>query len=379
MLKVDATLADRAAELCKADLVTGMVGEFPELQGVMGRYYAQQQKEDAQVADAIRDHYLPLGPATEVPNKPISICVALADKLDTLVSMFAIGEKPTGSKDPFALRRAALGIIRIILENELRLPLKQVLDEPPVKQIATHMAQKKLEEKTQAALHDSTHKVGKYLTVNETSTQDLETAIPADLDEQLFDFFIDRLKIQLKDQGIRHDVIAAVVAGGDDDLCRIVARARAVQDFLATEDGANLLTAYKRAANILSIEEKKDNAAYDYNFIAHGENVGSRSKLRVESPRFTQEEFRLTEIIESVALKLAEVLPTEDYKYAMLGLSTLRKPVDIFFDKILINDPDPIARENRLRLLAGIRDCMNTVADFALIEGDTKDPKKKAA
>ena len=256
---------ERAAELCKADLTTGMVGEFAELQGIMGRYYALKQNEDAAVADAIRDHYKPQGPGDSVPHTPVAICVALADKLDTLVSMFAIGEKPTGSKDPFALRRAALGIIRIILENNLRLPLRTCFTMPPAVAIALHKANEKLTQKTEAKLHQSpaSHQIGKYLTINETAYEDVDDAAPSNLTAMLYDFFIDRLKVQLKDSGIRHDVINAVVADGDDDLVRIVARAKAVQEFLNTDDGKNLLAAYKRAANILAIEEKKDGIIYN--------------------------------------------------------------------------------------------------------------------
>lgn len=254
----DKALVARAAELSKADLVTGMVGEFAELQGVMGRYYALAQTETPDVADAICDHYRPQGPNDSVPQNPVAVCIALADKLDTLVSMFAIGEKPTGSKDPFALRRAALGVIRIILENNLRLPLKLYFA-APAKTIALHKAQEKLARKTEASLHGpaAAHKVGKYLTVNETAYEDMETAVPANLAGMLHDFFADRLKVQLKERNIRHDVIRAVMDDGDDDLVRVVARAKALQDFLASENGANLLTAYKRAANILTIEEKR--------------------------------------------------------------------------------------------------------------------------
>jgi glycyl-tRNA synthetase beta chain len=358
-------LVERAANLCKADLTTGMVGEFPELQGVMGRYYALQQNEDAQVANAIADHYLPLGPTTNVPTQPVSICIALADKLDTLVSMFAIGEKPTGSKDPFALRRAALGIIRIILENQLRLSLTQVLDNPPVKQIALFKAKQMLEQKTQTAL-EGPHRVGKYLTINASGTQDLETAIPEDLTQQLLDFFIDRLKVQLKDQGIRHDVIAAVVANGDDDLVRIVTRAQAIQDFLSSEDGKNLLAGYKRAANILAIEEKKDNSCY----IAAELQDGSLKET---------EEKTLASLLSKLYSDIETKRNNEDFVGAMRALAELRKPVDQFFDKIMVNCDDTELRANRLRLLAGIRDGMDSIAHFALIEGDVKEQKKKAA
>jgi glycyl-tRNA synthetase beta chain len=294
----------RAASLCKADLTTGMVGEFPELQGVMGRYYALNQKEEVAVADAIRDHYLPLGPDSPVPTKPVSVCVALADKLDTLVCMFAVGEKPTGSKDPFALRRSALGIIRIILENNLRLPLK------------------------------------------------------AFLNDELLAFFSDRLKVQLKDSGIRHDLIAAVVADGDDDLVRVVARAKALQEFLGSEDGKNLLVAYKRATSIVSIEEKKDKQTYKYK--------GAVDSGLLKEP----EEKPLYAALENAGPQAMRAFRNQDYVGAMKALAVLRGPVDTFFDRILVNVKDDEAlRANRLNLLARIRATLDGIANFALIEG----------
>jgi glycyl-tRNA synthetase beta chain len=361
-VKADKKLAERAARLCKADLVTGMVGEFPELQGVMGRYYAAQQKESAAVVDAIRDHYLPLGPNTPVPSDKVAVCVALADKLDTLVSMFAIGEKPTGSKDPFALRRAALGVIRIILENNIRLSLKEIFAEPPAKAIALHSAHKKLVEKTEASLA-APDKVGKYLTVNEVACED--APVPDDLGSMLYEFFIDRLKVQLKDQGIRHDVISAVVANGDDDLVRIVERAKAVQDFLATEDGKSLLAGYKRAANIVAIEEKKDKASYN--------QPVDENKLKESS------ELQLNKFLKQNNDKTDSLIKREKFEDVMKLLAELRQPVDHMFDKILVNCDDKELRANRLRLLASIRDSMDSIANFALIEGDTKEQKKKAA
>ncbi len=297
----DKKLVERAANLCKADLVTGMVGEFPELQGVMGRYYALHQKEDPAVADAIRDHYLPLGPDSPVPTQPVSICIALADKLDTLISMFAAGEKPTGSKDPFALRRSALGIIRIILENNLRLPLKTLLG------------------------------------------------------DELLAFFADRLKVQLKDLGIRHDVVNAVMVNGDDDLVRVVACARALQDFLAAEDGANLLAAYKRAGNIVGIEEKKDKQTYSGDITA---------KVLEQA-----EEKNLLEALEKIGPHVTKALEKEQFGEAMTTLAGLRAPVDAFFDQVMVNADDKELRKNRLNLLARIRTTLDAIANFALIEG----------
>jgi len=351
----DKKQVEKAARLCKADLVTGMVGEFAELQGIMGRYYAQAQKEEASVADAIRDHYKPQGPGDSVPSQPVGICIALADKLDTLVSMFAIGEKPTGSKDPFALRRAALGIIRILLENNIRLPLKSLLDFIPMRQIASHKAHEKLVKQTEEKLHEP-HKVGKYLTVNETACAEIPEGAKEALIKSLLDFFTDRLKVQLKDQGIRHDVISAVVADGDDDLVRIVERAKALQDFLATEDGKNLLTAYKRAANILGIEEKKDKTSY------------KAAELQVSLLK-EKEETELAALLETKSGQIDTLRKEEKFVEAMRLLATLRAAVDHFFDKVMVNCDDASLRAERLRLLARIRAGMDSIANFAVIEG----------
>lgn len=348
-----------AATLAKADLTTGMVGEFPELQGVMGRYYAQAAHEDAAVADAIRDHYKPQGPGDDVPSEKTAICVALADKLDTLVSMFAIGEKPTGSKDPFALRRSALGVIRIILENKLRLPLSQFFA-VPVQSIALRQAHSKLAQKTAASLqHSMDHKVGIYLTVNETAHQDLAEAVPQDLSTQLLDFFIDRLKVQLKDQGFRHDVINAVTASGDDDFLRIVTRAQALQDFLATEDGKILLAGYVRASGILSAEEKKDKKPY----VPY-----SVDELQAES--FSEaEEKSLKDALVLVISGSPYYLEIGQYYQALQTLIALCEPVEKFFTNILVNSDNSKIRETRLRLLATIRYAMDQVVPLRHIEG----------
>lgn len=353
-LKADKAHVARAASLCKADLVTGMVGEFPELQGVMGRYYANHEKLDAAVADAIRDHYKPQGPSDSVPSVPVSICVALAEKLDTLISMFAIGEKPTGSKDPFALRRAALGVIRIILENKLRLSLTALLQAAPLHQIATHAAHEKLVKETEAQL-EHPKKIGKYLTVNETACSDIPEGAAEKLATELLAFFHDRLKVQLKEEGIRHDVIAAVVAGGDDDLVRIVEKAKALQHFLGTDDGANLLAGYKRAANILSIEEKKDKTTYN--------DEVKESALKEAS------EIQLNKFLYQKSVVTLNLLKNEQFSEIMKELAGLRQPVDHMFEKIMINVDDRELRANRLRLLASIRNTMNSIADFGKIEG----------
>jgi glycyl-tRNA synthetase beta chain len=310
-----------AAELAKADLVTGMVGEFPELQGIMGRYYALHSKEAFEVAEAIAEHYAPKGPNDRCPTAPVSVAVALADKIDTLVGFFGVGEKPTGSGDPFALRRAALGVIRLVLENKLRLPLSKALGK--------------------AAFFYSEAKT--------------DFASKADINE-LLSFFADRLKVALREQGVRHDLIDAVFSlGGEDDLVRLVARVEALGSFLKTDDGANLLVAYRRAANIVGIEEKKDKTTY----------VGAVDEARLAA----SEEKKLHQVLGVAKQGLQLALDKEDFVGAMGVLATLRQAVDPFFDKVTVNADDAALRVNRLRLLAAIRDTMNLVADFSKIEG----------
>ncbi|HEX5079671.1 MAG TPA: glycine--tRNA ligase subunit beta [Geminicoccaceae bacterium] len=320
----------RAAVLCKADLVSEMVGEFPELQGIMGRYYARDAGESDSVAAAIAEHYAPQGPSDRCPTAPTSVVIALADKLDTLAGFFAIGEKPTGSKDPFALRRAALGVLRLILENRLRLPLRRAFE---------------------AALAGYAAKL-----------QDLDReAVTADL----LDFFADRLKVHLRSEGVRHDLISAVFAAGqDDDLIRLLAKVEALRDFLATDDGANLLTAHRRASNIVRIEEKRDGRAY----------AGDPDSARLQQGEEQTLYFRLAGIDDEIAGALAREAFTE----AMAALATLRRPVDAFFDRVTVNADDPGQRENRLRLLARIRSALGTVADFSLIE-DAETQERRVA
>jgi len=311
----------RAAELAKADLSTGMVGEFPELQGVMGRYYALKDGEPPDVADALAQHYSPLGPNDRCPSAPVSIAVALADKIDTLVGFFSIDEKPTGSKDPYALRRAALGVIRLVLENNLRLPLLKVFGR----------AEWSYQESEGGVLGKST--------------------IP-----DLLDFFADRLKVHLREQGVRHDLIAAVFAlGNEDDLVRLLARVAALDAFLKTEDGANLLVAYRRAANIVRIEEKKD----------------GRSYAEPPEPKLLAEpaEAALAAALEQAGARSAAALEREAFIEAMAALAVLRRPVDEFFARVTVNCDNRDLRANRLRLLARIRDTLNQVAHFSQIEG----------
>ncbi len=331
----DADLVRSAATLCKADLVTGMVGEFPELQGIMGRYYALHELEKRDVADAIAEHYRPLGPADVVPAKPTSIAVALADKIDTLVGFWAIDEKPTGSKDPFALRRAALGVIRIVLENGLRLPLTIAFDK------AVYLHRKRPRGDGSA-----------WMTVQRKRNGVLREAFSW----EMLDFLADRLKVHLREQGVRHDLVSAVFAlGNEDDLVRLMARVKALQEFLATDNGKNLLVAYNRAANIVRAEERKDKKAY----------AGAP-----DAALFGQDEEKaVAAALEAAMPKVDKALATEDFVAAMAALAGLRAPLDAFFDKVTVNAEDAALRTNRLNLLTRIRSAMDRVADFSKIEG----------
>ena len=318
LVGADVAKATRAAHLAKADLLTEVVGEFPEVQGLMGKYYALAQGEDASVAAACEEHYKPQGPADRVPTDPVSVAVALADKIDTLVGFWAIDEKPTGSKDPYALRRAALGVIRLIAENALRLSLMKVA--------ASALA---------------------GLSVKPADAQKL----PSDL----LAFFADRLKVQLREQGARHDLVDAVFAlGGQDDLVMIVRRVEALGKFLDTDDGKNLLAGTKRASNILSIEEKKDKRSFD------GAPDTALYSL--------DEEKALAKAIGEVKAEASAAVAKEDFAAAMSAMAKLRPPVDAFFDKVRVNDDDAKVRENRLKLLNEIRSATRAVADFSKIQ-----------
>ncbi|MBW8270719.1 glycine--tRNA ligase subunit beta [Caldovatus aquaticus] len=343
----DPALAARAARLAKADLASGMVGEFPELQGVMGRYYALHDGEDARVAEAIAAHYRPVGPNDAVPDEPVAIAVALADKLDQLVGFFAIGEKPTGSGDPFALRRAALGVIRIVRENGLRLPLFPILE----------AARRGIERSLEEARRERERAAGRERAVIVVPNPDheiLREVRPETV--EVYDFLTERLRVQLRAEGMRHDVVSAVLGVvRDDDLNRLLRRADAVRRFLESEDGANLLVAYRRAANILRIEERKDGHAYDTGYERH----------LLKAP----EEEALAEALETAARRVELDLEAEDFERAMDNLAALRAPVDAFFDRVTVNDPAPELRRNRLRLLARLRAVMDAVADFSRIEG----------
>ncbi|WP_373003504.1 glycine--tRNA ligase subunit beta [Hyphomonas sp.] len=366
----DPDLAERAARLAKADLVSEMVGEFPELQGVMGRYYALAAGEPASVADAIRDHYKPQGPSDAVPTDPLAIAVALADKLDTLVGFWAIDEKPTGSKDPFALRRAALGVVRIVLENEVRLGVASALLKALTKVSVRIIVQKpKDRQKDVLALRDRG-----VLTPDQAI--DVQISIGEDMDAEakahvsdiawqqrsamindLLSFFADRLKQVLRDQGQRHDLIDAVFALGEDDLVLITRRVEALGAFLDTEDGATLLAGYKRAANILKAEEKKG---------ALPEDLSVDAALIKKGPK---EEQGLYAALTAVRKAIAAPLKDEDFAGAMGELARLRAPVDAFFEGVMVNDEDAKVRANRLALLTEVRATLHQVADFSLIEG----------
>ena len=349
MLGADPDAAARAARLCKADLATGMVGEFPELQGVMGRYYAVAQGEDAAVAEAIGAHYRPLGPGDEVPRDPVAVAVALADTIDQLTGFFAVGERPTGSGDPFALRRAALGVIRILRENALRLPLAEAIGEAffgfPGAQGATASPEFGMAVAAEAMKAGWQPPAG-------SAHPPMVAAFAAGL----MDFLFDRLRVQLRAEGARHDVLAAVIgAGADDDLARLLARFDAVRAVLDTAEGADLLAAYRRAANILRIEEKKDGAP--------APNAVDRALLSAEPER------ALADALDAAVPAVAAALGREDFAGAMAALATLRGPVDRFFDGVTVNDADPALRRNRLALLRALRSAIDPVADFSKIEG----------
>src|SRR6266496_1015341 len=364
IVKADPAKAARAATLCKADLVTLMVGEFPELQGTMGKYYAEAQGEDEAVAHAIEDHYKPQGPSDLVPADPASIAVALADKLDTLVGFWAIGEKPTGSKDPYALRRAALGVIRMILNNDIRRRLFSLF--------IAHALQVSLRNQIDVSLLNTYRAVGEDFSQMLVSLNELKNAVqalrdnPIDLSTptrqasfiagDLLTFFADRLKVQLRDQGARHDLVDAVFAlGGQDDLMLIVRRVNALGSFLDTDDGRNLLAGYKRATNIIRIEEKRDGRQY----------IGAPDPQLYRQA----EEWALAAAIETTKQSASTAVAREDFAAAMTAMAKLRPTVDAFFDQVTVNVEDQKLRENRLKLLNEIREATRTVADFSRIEG----------
>ena len=403
LVGADADQAETAARLAKADLASGMVGEFPELQGIMGGYYVRlldqppssasrplppeggepgvlysspsgggeprsggggwtPQVRDA-IADAVRDHYKPQGPNDTVPTAPLTVAVALADKLDTLVGFFAIDEKPTGSKDPYALRRAALGVIRLVLENEARLPLTEATARQYVRALISMLkwAGDTLGEQTVAQVReagfDEVLKIDGHI---EASISEFQSRLDRGLYPKvstvdLLAFFADRLKVLLRDQGQRHDLVDAVFALGDDDLVRIVRRVEALSAFLATDDGANLLAGYKRATNILRAEAKKGELP--------------TGMVQTGLPGQPEAETTLAFAVGAARTAVDIALDGEDFAAAMTALARLRAPVDAFFDGVMVNSEVPAERENRLKLLGQVRDVMGRVADFGQIAG----------
>jgi glycyl-tRNA synthetase beta chain len=384
LVGADVEKAKRAAHLAKADLLTEVVGEFPELQGLMGKYYALAQGEDASVAAASEEHYKPQGPADRVPTDPVSVAVALADKIDTLVGFWAIDEKPTGSKDPFALRRAALGVIRLVLENRISLGLTSVLYFPLFATYSNYVngvlrsvteltlgtatttllnsllddnakireGMSDLLAKTINALRESSEKYSKVSDIPQDHPLFKQTKVRLG---DLLSFFADRLKAQLREQGARHDLVDAVFAlGGQDDLLMVVRRVEALGKFLDSDDGKNLLAGTKRASNILSIEEKKDKRSFD------GSPDTALYKL--------DEEKALAKAIDQVKTEAGASVAKEDFAGAMSAMAKLRPAVDAFFDKVKVNDDDAKVRENRLKLLNEIRAATRAVADFSKIQ-----------
>ncbi|CTQ70284.1 glycine--tRNA ligase subunit beta [Roseibium alexandrii] len=389
LVGADEAKAKRGAELAKADLVSAMVFEFPELQGLMGRYYATAQGEDASVATAIEEHYKPQGPSDNVPADPVAIAVALAEKLDLLTGFWAIDEKPTGSKDPYALRRAALGVIRIVLENDLKLKLKEIIEETYLRIVLRRQSGQQLVFAKTADDYD-------YATITTRYTKDERFKHVLDLDapfsvvssdkkedsewsmalasslenydfieqlpsatfvsKDLLSFFADRLKVHLKDEGMRHDLIDAVFAlDGQDDLLMVVKRVEALQKFVSSDDGTNLAAGYKRAVNILKAEEKKDGKPVTGK--PHADHLSERAEID------------LAAAIDTARAEAAEAVRSENFEGAMEALSKLRAPVDRFFEDILVNADDPALRMNRLQLLAEIRDATHVVADFSKVAG----------
>jgi len=362
LVGADADQAERAARLAKADLASGMVGEFPELQGVMGGYYARAAGEADAVADAVRDHYKPQGPADTVPTAPVTVAVALADKLDTLVGFFAIDEKPTGSKDPYALRRAALGVIRLVLENGSRVSIYRLMPTAIalVRKDISQQLLSELEGKLEAVDAISAETKRQFLAAfwakqeaEQLSKEGGERAW--EVASQIVAFFADRLKVLLRDQGQRHDLVDAVFALGDDDLVRIVRRVEALAAFLATDDGANLLAGFKRASNILKAEEKKGPVP-----------TGAVATGLANQP---EAETALAFATAAAATAVDTALDAEDFAAAMTALAALRAPVDAFFTDVLVNSDVPAERDNRLKLLGQVRDVMGRVADFGQIAG----------
>ena len=377
-----AAQAERAAKLCKADLVTGMVGEFPELQGIMGGYYARAQGEPDAVADAVRDHYKPVGQGDDVPTAPVTVAVSLADKLDTLVGFFIVNEKPTGSRDPFALRRAGIAIVSLIFSNSLKASLRKIIFHAmlPVmesiyeRQMLTKVAPvlpaltlfPKGSDERELLLQRTFPKIA-------SESDDPTNATPNEQDRrtaatfvELVEFIMDRLKVQQREAGVRHDLIDAVFAlGGEDDLVRLLARVKALQGFVATQEGADLLAGYKRAANILKSSGGDKNSVSPEPVEGR---VGQDSRASTSSALTVDEESLLAALNTAEPLAAAAI-EAEQFEDAMAALASLRAPIDAFFDGVMVNDPDPEKRAFRVGLLTRFRDAVHRVADFSRIEG----------
>jgi glycyl-tRNA synthetase beta chain len=400
-----ADMAERAARLCKADLVTGMVGEFPELQGIMGGYYARAQGEADAVADAVRDHYKPVGQGDDVPTAPVTVAVSLADKLDTLVGFFAIGEMPTGSRDPFALRRAALAILALVLQNNLRLTFAslvrdfyaslynvfektrrydvsfskvEIIDNPdPSKrpELVYHHEQGFIVIDVSDIVSLDRPTVSESGDVREL-TPFLTVGPVGQILGEVVSFLADRLKVQQREAGVRHDLIDAVFAlGGEDDLVRLLARVKALQAFVTTDEGGNLLAGYKRAANILKSSPERGGGARE---ASDGGGSPPATSLEAASPLHqpsagppprSGEELALQTALDAAEPKATAAIEAEDFEGAMAALASLRAPIDAFFEGVMVNDPDPEKRAFRLGLLTRFRDAVHRVADFSRIEG----------
>ncbi len=359
----DAGIAAQAATVAKADLASEMVYEFPELQGLMGRYYSDAAGLPSEVGAACQEHYSPLGPSDDVPSAPVSVTVALADKIDTLTGFWAIDEKPTGSKDPFALRRAALGVIRLVLENGLNLSLDQFIDLQLVRHKG-HLIEAVSDEDVEDLIHEiAQHGVfgAAYRTIKEkregaTDGLDAMNGEVPDKSVDLLSFFHDRLKVYLRDQGVRHDVIDACLGmPGNDDLALLVKRAKALQTVLDTEDGENLVQGFKRANNILTQAEEKDGVEYSFG----------------GDPKFAEDptETALFDALSTAEAKITPAMKAQDFSTAMAAMADLRGPVDAFFEAVQVNADNEVLRRNRLNLLSSIRTTCLQVADLTKIEG----------
>ena len=386
LLRANPEQTEQAARLCKADLVTEMVGEFPELQGLMGGYYAEKQGLPIEVSQAIRDHYKPVGQGDDVPTDPVTVWVSLADKLDTIVQFFAIDERPTGSKDPFALRRACLSVISLILKNQLRLNLFSIAWKETWEQVVTGIL-KPSEHDTMTALRNLKEPVPGYLHKDDVAnlTDAMLETLKLDMEDiketsvgvaqAVLDFFAERFKVQQREAGVRHDLIDAVFAlGGEDDLVRLLARVKALQAFVETPDGVNLLAGYKRASNILKKEGNSAPHLMRSEAGGAGGGQGSASSAEHDSAKplsYTPEkaEKALIDALDAAQPQVTAAIEAEQFEAAMTALAALREPIDRFFEDVTVNDDDPAKREARLALLARFRNAVHQVADFSKIEG----------